>query len=77
MLGVGGADQGRRMEGVVGTGAVVLEYGTWTEMPIYLCQEEIQGTYQMYRYYCSRKWIGECTYPSLLCDLRLTCIRHC
>ena len=49
MLGVGGADQGRHMEGAVGTGAVALEDETWTKMPIYPSLEEIQGMYQMFR----------------------------
>ena len=44
-----GVDQGRHMEGAVGTGAVVLEDGRWMKMPIYPFQEEIQGMCQMFR----------------------------
>ena len=44
-----GVDQGRHMEGVVGTGVVALEDGTWTKMPIYPFQEETQGMCQMFR----------------------------
>lgn len=49
MLGDGGVAHGRRMGGALGTGAVALEDGTLTKMPISLFSEEIQGMYQMFR----------------------------